>query len=93
MKVKRHNEEPTRGIRDPRKCKAQSGGRLVFLRNGIPYQWNNRPLKFRGHIRMQLGGRVQPVEITDIKWQQLGSSTWWRIPEWPDGNANSTEGS
>lgn len=86
--AKFHPNDKVRGTRDPKTSKKQAGGRLVFILNGQPMFWNDRPHKFAGHIRRYIkfyerNGRA--LEITDIKWKQLGSETWWRIPEWPDG--------
>lgn len=96
MRSKVPNTKPTRGVRDPKLCKVQTGGRLTWNRTvpGVlgletltPEAWTDRPVKFPGHIRLLL--RKPGTTITDIKWKQLGSETWWRIPDWPDGNAAS----
>lgn len=94
MKAKTHPPERPRGVRDPKKCMVQAGGRLVWIQDGQPMFWTDRPAKFRGHILLMLtkkGGTV----ITDVKWKQLDGKVWWRIPDWPDGNAGtlSEEGS
>lgn len=93
MKAKTHNQDRPRGRRDPRKCKAQSGGRLVYVLTipGVydrqPMFWTDRPGKFPAHIQQYL--KRPGVEVSDIKWRQLGGKAWWRIPEWPDGEARS----
>ena len=96
MKAKHHPSNEPRGKRDPKSCKVQTGGMLVFIYTlpGIydrqPMFWSNRPLKFQGHIGMML--RKEGAVCEDVKWKQLGSETWWRIPEWPDGRAESEIG-
>lgn len=85
MKAKVHDETRPRGIRDPLSCKVQAGGRLIFIRDGQPEFWCDRPRKFKGHIQMLL--RKPGTVIEDIKWRQLGGKAWWRIPAWPDGRA------
>jgi hypothetical protein len=53
----------------------------------------DRPRKFPAHIRMRLRGRGREprtgVVIEDVKWKQLGSPHWWRLPEYPTGQARS----
>lgn len=69
----------------------QAGGRLVWIQDGQPMFWSDRPAKFRGHILLMLtkkGGTV----IEDIKWKQLAGKAWWRIPDWPDGTAETLPG-
>lgn len=91
MKAKRHNTEKPRGIRDPRKCQVQVGGVLCWVRTvpGVydrqPEFWTDRPLKFEGHMKMLLNKPGTVIE--DIKWKQLNGKCWWRIPAWPDGEA------
>lgn len=84
--VKQMPTGPVRGVREPRSCMVQAGGTLAALVDGQPMAWIDRPLKFRGHVNMMLRkpGRV----MTDIRWKQLGSNTWWRIPDWPEGEAH-----
>lgn len=91
VKAKRHPAERPRGVRDARKCMAQAGGRLAWVQDGQPMFWSDRPRKFAGHILLMLtkhGGTA----IEDIKWHQLGSTTWWRLPEFPDGTASTPPG-
>ena len=87
MKSKNHPTDKPRGVRDARKCKVQQSGKLVWIRNGQSEFWTDRPYKFAGHIKMYL--RKPGTEISDIKWKQLGSETWWRLPEFQDGEAGS----
>lgn len=93
MRARVHPPDVPRGRRDPRGCKVQTGGRLVFrisipgVYEDQPMFWTDRPLKFEPHIRRML--RRPGTVITDIKWRQLGGRAWWRIPAWPDGEARS----
>jgi len=93
MKAKNHPQDKPRGVRDPKNCKKQAGGHLVFLYTlpGVydrqPMFWTDRPRKFAGHISMFLSRPGAKVE--DVKWKQLGSSTYWRIPNWPDGKGEA----
>ena len=87
MKAKFHDPMRPRGVRDPRKCKVQQSGTLLWIRDGQPEFWTDRPLKFAGHIRMLL--RRPGTVIEDVKWRQLGGRAYWRIPDWPDGRATS----
>jgi hypothetical protein len=98
-RAKRHPQDKPRGVRasGPRSCKMQAkGGSLVWVRTvpGVrgletptPEFWSDRPAKFPGHIRMLL--RKPGTVMTDIKWRQAGSQTWWRLPDFPDGNAGT----
>jgi len=88
MKNTVHPEERPRGVRDSGypSCKVQSAGKLVWIQDGQPMVWVDRPLKFPRHIRHMLTKRGG-TEITDIKWMQLGGKAWWRLPEYPTGNA------
>jgi hypothetical protein len=83
-----HPNKSPRGVRNPRDTVKQAGGTLVWLENGQPMVWVDRPFKFASHIKVRLAGwekRDKHVVMQDIKWRQLGSDTWWRIPDWPDG--------
>jgi hypothetical protein len=44
-----------------------------------------------GEYRVKRGGAPVTTVIEDIKWKQLGSKTWWRLPEWPDGRASTCD--
>lgn len=91
MNVKNHPIDKPRGKRDPKNCKVQTAGSLVWLYTlpGVyerqPMRWVDRPYKFRAHIQMML--RRPGAVCEDIKWKKFGSETWWRIPDWPDGRA------
>lgn len=96
MKDKTHPTEIPKGIRysgvpergSRRGTAVQAGGTLVWIQDGQPRFWSDRPAKFPAHIRLMLtkpGGTL----IEDIKWKQLGGKIWWRLPDWPDGRAQS----
>lgn len=94
MKAKRHPEAKPRGKRDPRECRDHSvGSRLVYIITipGVydrqPMFWTDRPAKFPSHVRAML--KRPGTVIEDIKWMQLAGKAWWRIPDWPDGRAES----
>jgi hypothetical protein len=86
-KAAQHPVGKPRGVRDGRATKVQTAGTLVALVDGQPMRWVDRPLKFSGHVRLML--RKPGRTMTDIKWEQLGSQTWWRLPDWPDGEARA----
>lgn len=90
MRAKFHPIEKPYGVRDPRppSCQVQSGGKLVWIQDGQPRFWSDRPYKFPAHIRLMLRKRGG-TELTDIKWRQLNGKVWWRLPDWPDGSAKS----
>jgi hypothetical protein len=94
MKAKVHPTERPRGVRDSAapSCMKQAGGKLVWIENGQPMFWSDRPFKFPGHLKARLAGwerRSADVVMEDIKWKQLGGKVWWRLPAWPDGIAHT----
>lgn len=86
-----HPTAPTRGVRDPRTCKVQAGGQLraIVTLPGVydrqPMYWTDRPMKFPGHLSIYL--RKPGARLEDVRWRQLDGRAWWRMPAWPDGNA------
>lgn len=86
VKVKKHPAGRPRGVRDSRTCSVQAGAALAWVEDGQPMLWTNRPLKFHGAMRVRVQwfrDHGRSVEFTDIKWKQLGSDTWWRLPDYP----------
>lgn len=95
MRAKTHPAEAPRGVRysgvperGSRGTVVQTSGTLVWIQDGQPMRWVDRPLRFPAHIRRMLSKRGGTV-IDDIKWRQLGGKVWWRLPDWPDGHAES----
>lgn len=89
MKASVHPTDKPRGMRDSHypNCTMQTGGTLVWIQDGQPMKWVDRPYKFPGHIRLMLTKRGGTT-ITDIKWKQLNGKAWWRLPEFPTGTAS-----
>lgn len=93
MKAKSPNPALARGVRDPRPptCMHQAGGRLTWVENGQPMFLTDRPRKFPAKIKHRLDWhhhRGRPCVMTDIKWRQSGGLAWWRLPDYPDGDAS-----
>jgi len=91
-KATRHDSTKPRGKREPASCKVQTAATLRWVEDGQPMFWTDRPLKFPGALASRIAffkRNGRNVTMTDIKWKQLGSETWWRIPEWPDGTVTT----